>query len=142
MNIIDQDITKVKGRALICHQVNCQRVMGSGLALQIRHKWPEVYAAYRHKQDWRLGDCQIVGIGGKRYVANLAGQDTFGGPNETRVFQLEHALRIARDFADANVLTLYIPYLIGCGLAGGDWDEVSAMIDRIAPDAVICKYTA
>ena len=32
---------------IICHQVNCQGVMGSGLAKQIRSKWPSVFADYK-----------------------------------------------------------------------------------------------
>ena len=30
----------------ICHQVNCQGRMASGIAKSIREKWPEVYEAY------------------------------------------------------------------------------------------------
>ena len=32
---------------IIAHQVNCMGVMGSGLAKQIRNKYPEVYANYK-----------------------------------------------------------------------------------------------
>lgn len=28
---------------IICHQVNCQSVMGSGIAKQIKTKYPNVY---------------------------------------------------------------------------------------------------
>ena len=31
---------------VIAHQVNCQGVMGSGVAKQIRDKWPRVYDSY------------------------------------------------------------------------------------------------
>ena len=31
----------------ILHQTNCKGVMGAGLALQIRNKYPDVYAKYR-----------------------------------------------------------------------------------------------
>ena len=34
------------GCDIICHQVNCQKVMGSGIAKQIREKWPIVYYDY------------------------------------------------------------------------------------------------
>ena len=36
-NLLDSDCD------YICHQVNCQGVMGSGIAKQIRERWPEVY---------------------------------------------------------------------------------------------------
>ena len=47
-------ITYVKGNLLesdcnyICHQVNCQGRMGSGIAGQIREKWPIVYEMYHN----------------------------------------------------------------------------------------------
>jgi O-acetyl-ADP-ribose deacetylase (regulator of RNase III) len=43
----------VKGNLLdsncdyICHQVNCQGVMGSGIARQIRERYPVVYLYYK-----------------------------------------------------------------------------------------------
>ena len=33
----------------ICHQVNCQGKMNSGVAKIIRDKWPEVYTQYLKK---------------------------------------------------------------------------------------------
>lgn len=143
MNIIELNILNVTGPAVICHQVNCMGIMGGGLALQIRNEWENVYDAYVAKQDWQLGDCQIVEIsdGDSQYVANLAGQEDIT-PNATRVECLAMALRNARDFADANELILYLPYMIGCGIGGGDWEEVSGMIDLIAPNAVVCQLPA
>ena len=31
---------------VIAHQVNCQGVMGSGVAKQIKEKWPDVFKQY------------------------------------------------------------------------------------------------
>ena len=31
----------------ICHQVNCQGRMGSGIAKQIKKRWPRVYEVYQ-----------------------------------------------------------------------------------------------
>ena len=39
-----------KGDAdIICHQVNTHGIMGAGIALQIKEKFPDVYAVYREK---------------------------------------------------------------------------------------------
>ena len=43
---IKRDIFK-SGADLICHQVNCQGVMGSGIAKQVREKYPKVYKEYK-----------------------------------------------------------------------------------------------
>lgn len=144
MNIVEQNILDVTEPAVICHQVNCRGIMGGGLALQIRQQYPAVYDAYKAKTDWKLGDCQLVEIsdGDSQFVANLAGQDDICsgfGQCMTDYPYLAMALRTARDFADANNLTLYLPYMIGCGLAGGNWSKVTALIEEFAPNAVVCK---
>ena len=36
----------------ICHQVNCRGKMASGIAGQIRGKWPVVYNKYQEMYDW------------------------------------------------------------------------------------------
>lgn len=40
---------------IFCHQVNCKRKMGSGLARQIRNKYPEVYSEYMKIENPMLG---------------------------------------------------------------------------------------
>jgi O-acetyl-ADP-ribose deacetylase (regulator of RNase III) len=138
--IIKQNILEINSPGVICHQVNCKRVMGSGLALQIRNKWDFVYDAYMNKDDWSLGNCQIVAVSKDLYVANLAGQNGYGKTGcHTDIRGLGAALLQANLFALKNKIPIYIPYMIGCGLGGGDWDEVLEMIEKISPDAIICK---
>ena len=43
--VIDGDLLNTQAK-YICHQVNCKGRMGSGVAKQIRAKYPEVYTAY------------------------------------------------------------------------------------------------
>jgi len=37
-------------------------------------------------------------------------------------------------------MPIYIPFGIGCGLGGGDWEEVVKLLEEDATNAVICKY--
>lgn len=71
---------------VIVHQVNCRKVMGSGVALQIRNKYPEVYNSYlkifnRNKIVELLGKIDIVDCGDK-VVVNMFSQFDF---EETKV---------------------------------------------------------
>jgi len=34
---------------------------------------------------------------------------------------------------------VYVPYLMGCGLAGGDWGIYSEIIEFYIPDAIIVR---
>lgn len=46
IKIVKGDILQAS-EDIIGHQVNCQGVMGAGLAKQIRNKYPHVYDEYR-----------------------------------------------------------------------------------------------
>jgi O-acetyl-ADP-ribose deacetylase (regulator of RNase III) len=141
LEILEKNILDVK-EGVICHQVNCQRVMGSGLARQIRNKWPIVYEEYKKNYELRLGNCQVVQVTDDLFVANLAGQDRYGTDRSyTDYDALEVALIYVDEIASALNKQLYIPYLMGCGLAGGDWKIVSEIIERVAPKAIICKLS-
>ena len=77
IHYIHDDITKSQCD-IICHQVNCQGVMNSGVAKAIREKWPEVYESYKaicnhHKgtEEEMLGLMWAVDISNGRYVVNL-----------------------------------------------------------------------
>lgn len=123
----------------ICHQVNCQNAMGSGVAKALYEKWPEVkeqYHKYCHgaKPEQLLGHVQAVNINGKdidhggRFVINIFGQLNYGrdGKCYTRYDALETAFDKI-NYALAGY-SLAFPYGFGCGLAGGDWATVYRLI--------------
>lgn len=138
MKIIEQDILSIE-KGIICHQINCCGVMGAGLALNIKNKWPKVYKEFLSKK-FQLGDAQFVNVDDNLWVANLAGQDHFGHNGRfTNNIAFGKALTKAVDLSLLLELPLYIPYNIGCGYGGGDWKEISCIIDNIAPNALVCK---
>ena len=65
---------------ILCHQVNCIGLMGAGLALQIRNKWPNVFSKYREHceqfmthPEMLLGHVLNVAVGPTLVVANCFG---------------------------------------------------------------------
>ena len=118
---------------VIIHQCNCQGVMGSGIALQIKNKYPEVYEDYVDfcksvkKSKDLLGECLLVEIAPCKYVANIFGQDKYYPRNirHTDYDALEQSLLFLKTWMIANnIKTCGCPYLMSCALAGGDWDGV------------------
>lgn len=130
----------------IAHGCNAQGVMGSGVALAIRNKYPMAYAAYRHADNGiglKLGNTiswtgphpqhkilhmitqQYYGRDGKRYVSYDALADCFGHLETSDDWDGPREIAIPR---------------IGCGLGGGDWDIVSKIIDRCAPSIDVYVY--
>lgn len=145
MNLIVKDILTVE-HGVIGHQVNLRQKMGAGLARHIRMRFPIAYLAYMNRSDRPrcLGDAQFVLIrtgGGKElWVANLAGQNEYGKTGSyTSHEALARALRKAVTFCNERNLTLWLPFKIGCGLGGGDWEKISAFIHFEAPEAIVCR---
>jgi O-acetyl-ADP-ribose deacetylase (regulator of RNase III) len=148
MNIIEKDILTVE-RGIICQQVNCQIVMGSGLAMAIRDKWPIVYEDYindclKYKNDFeRLGLTEYVKVGDKLFICNIFGQLYYGYDRKKRYTDysaLNTAFRdIAQEKDQLGKLDIYFPFNFGCDRGGADWNIVSKMIEFYFPDAIICK---
>lgn len=71
----------------ICHQVNCQGRMGSGIAKQIKERWPVVYEEYIKRyvmyadcddESLLLGNIQEVQISKTQSVINMFAQLNYG----------------------------------------------------------------
>jgi len=130
------DILSVKS-GVIVHQVNCQGVMGAGIALKIKRKWPVVFERYR-KFKFKLGYVQFIEVADGLWVCNLAGQDRYGRDKcYTDYDALREGFRKLFKWASNKDLKIYIPKGMGCSNAGGDWKIVSKLILDILTDCEV-----
>lgn len=117
---------------IIGHGCNCFATMGAGIAKFIKRAFPEAYTA---DKKWkalpidRLG-CFTAGYS-ERYevsIVNLYSQ-FHGGPNIDYEALTLSLRKLAMDLEDNSALdsSIGLP-LIGCGIAGGDWNRVSKII--------------
>ena len=145
---------------IIVQQVNAQGVMGSGVAKDIREKYPQVFEvysravgpAYTQYQNGRhlLGMMIPVQVDTNLWVCNIVGQQFFGrdphlqptgqytsydalavGFKSLRHFALENFV-LTEDLRWATRPVINFP-LIGCGLGGADWNIVSSIIETCLP---------
>lgn len=130
-------------KGIIAHQCNCRGVMNGGLAKQVRLKYPLVYEEYMkacRAKEFVLGCIQPIQINKYLYVVNMAGQDGFGRDKVyTDMEALYKCLTQLNKFSESNNLPIYLPYGLGCGLGGGDWNSVYTLIEDTCPNAVLCK---
>ena len=139
MEIIKKNLLKAKEN-IIVHQVNCMGVMGSGLAKSIKKKYPEVFNGYYHFCKTNLveeyfGTALICEANDDKYIANVFGQINYGTEErQTDYDRLKQALIEVKNFAKEKGLSVAIPYKLGCGLAGGDWNIVFDMITEVFND--------
>lgn len=129
-NILDDD-----AHALV-NTVNCKGVMGSGLALQFKEAYEDMFEAF--KQACTDNKVQL----GKMHVWKLEGQSSL--ISETSIiinFPTKHHWKdksqlkdiklglqdLRKVIAQENIDTIAIPQL-GCGLGGLDWAKVEPLI--------------
>ena len=141
INIINRNILEAEEK-IICQQTNCLGIMGAGLALQIARKYPEVDKKYRNfcieYGEWDfLGQIQLVNTNDGKIIANCFGQKRPGFGKQTDYKALKNCLEAVKNFATQNNFSVAIPYKIGCGLGGGDWNEVYGIIKEIFEDSNI-----
>lgn len=144
-------ITHKKGNLLsakekvIAHQVNCFGVAG-GLAGAIFRKWPTAEKDYqqlikRVPPKALLGMAQFTGEQRDRnrhVICNLFGQYEPGPAYNPQ--RLEQALEMLGNTARIMGWSVALPHGLSCGIAGGDWDEVLAIIERTMYDVDCVIY--
>lgn len=155
VKIIDGDLFTTKA-SIIAHQVNCQGVMGSGVAKQIRQRNPQMFLNYaRHcaaakRTGWSpLGtnlilhtdadaDSYVPGtmVYTGQYICNMFAQNMYGydGRRYTNIDALRSCFTKLAQYAREDGLTVAMPYKVGCVRGGANWEVVYKMIEEIFRD--------
>ena len=137
----------------IMHQVNCQSVMGSGVAKVLRDFDEGIYNHYKIVSEHRklhniplLGDNDyywIMNHNNQQCIVSMFAQDKYGydGKQYTDYEAFRTCLRQFKaswsawvediDKNNNKILrrtSVALPYNIGCGRGGGDWEEIYSII--------------
>jgi O-acetyl-ADP-ribose deacetylase (regulator of RNase III) len=146
MKVIKGDITDLNllydyGIGAIVHGCNIRGIMGSGLAKTIKEKFPVAYEADKTfpliaEQRYGKFSCATFSYVTKYNtfiehlkIGNLYQQDL---DDVTPRLKLHYLLEALESFIkEYPEKILGIPYKIGCGLAGGNWEEVRTAIENV-----------
>lgn len=132
-------------QVIIVHQCNARDTMGSGVAKAIKTKYPKAFEDYvkhfRYIPDTqRMGMVQFTDIEGEaRIVANLIAQLDYlpRGKRHTSYDALTKGFETIKHTYHQDIA---MPK-IGCGLGGGDWKIVSAIIESVFDDRDVYIYS-
>lgn len=127
------DILQAKEN-IICHQVNEDGVMGGGLAKSIANLYPKVEKQYKkfcetvEYNKSLIGHYIVTNIGTHKYIASCFTQDDF--VTDLKVIRTVFSGLI--ESCKLNDFSIAIPYKYGCGIAKGNWEEVSKLFEALS----------
>ena len=145
IDIIEGDIT-LSDKDIVVQQVNCRGLMGAGLAKTIMKRYGNVRQEYQkfHQKQMKtgkqeadlLGLVQYIDVYDGKIIANVFGQVGIRqGKDDQTVYTQKEALLAGighvKEKAETLGLSVAIPTYIGCGLAGGNWQDIQAGIETI-----------
>jgi len=129
----------------IVNAVNCVGVMGKGLALQFKKRFPNNFKIYKESctnQNLRPGNVLIYDqgeLGKPRFIINFPTKDHWKQPSE--IGYIDSGLESLADATRKhNISSIAIPAL-GCGLGGLKWGDVRPrIVDALSPIMDLTVY--
>lgn len=140
INYVIGDATQPVGEGpkIIVHVCNDIGGWGRGFVVALSKRWPrpeQRYRAWHRGEEGRpfgLGEVQFVDVAENTWVANMIGQRDVRaneGMPPVRYEAIREGLkRVAVEAAHIKA-SVHMPR-IGCGLAGGKWEEVGKIVEE------------
>ncbi len=132
IQLIHGDLLKQDDVDAIVNTVNCVGVMGKGIALQFKNKWPENFNRYRaacSAGQVRPGKMFVFDAGAyaqPHYIINFPTKDHWRG--NSRICFIEDGLcDLVAQVQRLGIKSIAVPPL-GCGNGGLNWDDVRPLI--------------
>jgi O-acetyl-ADP-ribose deacetylase (regulator of RNase III) len=120
------------GARIIVHVCNDLGRWGKGFVLALSARWAEPEARYR---EWSRGQAEVPFALGQHGIRKA------GNAPPIRYEAVRAGLATVAQFAQAHNATIHMPR-IGTGLAGGDWESISQLIQEelCARDIPVAVY--
>jgi O-acetyl-ADP-ribose deacetylase (regulator of RNase III)/uncharacterized protein YwgA len=124
------DLFSSQAQSLV-NTVNCVGVMGKGVALEFKKRWPAMFDDYQRRcaaKQVRLGEPYLYRDAAGASIVNFPTKDHWRSPS--RVADIESGLDYLVAHAEGwGIRSLALPPL-GCGNGGLEWSEVGPLIYR------------
>lgn len=122
---------------VITNPVNCVGVMGGGLALAFKNKFPKMYLKYKEmcaNREIIPGKVYLVEGDERHKILLFPTKDHY--KYLSRYKYITGGLRsLVRQYKDWGIRSIALPAL-GCGLGGLDWEDVNSAIEYELKDII------
>ena len=124
----------------LVNPVNTVGVMGAGLALEFKRRYPTLFEFYKwacRDHELEIGRLVYYNAYGKIIVLFPTKQDW---RSQSRIEYIEEGLRsFACDYIPEGIPAVSFP-MLGCGLGGLNWGDVKPLMEKYLQDVDIPVY--
>ncbi|PRD54695.1 type II toxin-antitoxin system antitoxin DNA ADP-ribosyl glycohydrolase DarG [Sphingobacterium gobiense] len=131
IQFLQGDLLQADTQALV-NTVNTVGVMGKGIALQFKNRFPKNYQIYKEackRQELKIGQMLVVKDGdllNEKYIINFPTKEHWKSPS--KIEYIEQGLSDLKEvIKQYSIKSIALPPL-GCGNGGLDWNIVKPMI--------------
>lgn len=118
----------------IAHQTNVDGAMGKGIALEIASRYPSSFTDFKQFTQPLLGQVLLSQMAGEQFIFHVYAQSLFP-KSKLRKTNYEAFYEgfevVANTCRRTGITRIGVPYGIGCGLGGGSWTVISAILKDI-----------
>lgn len=132
LTLINGDLFASLADALI-NPINTHGVMGKGLALEFKRRYPRNFAAY--KAAFERGELEVgrmfsvpTGVLAPRYIVNFSTKQHWRNPSKLEYVE-QGLVALVQEISRLELESIAVPAL-GCGLGGLEWEDVLPIIKR------------
>lgn len=131
IQFLQGDLLQAEAQALV-NTVNTVGVMGKGIALQFKNRFPKNYKAYKEackKGELKIGQMLVVKDGDllhEKFIINFPTKEHWKSPSKIEYIE-QGLIALKEVIQQYDIRSVALPPL-GCGNGGLDWNIVKAMI--------------
>ena len=125
---------------VLVNTVNTVGVMGKGIALSFKKKYPEMFTIYRKacdKHQLVIGKLMLW-YGPDHWILNFPTKEHWRNPSKMEYIE-KGLMAFQRRYADYNITSIAFPKL-GCGNGELDWEQVKPLMEKYLKELPIDIY--
>jgi O-acetyl-ADP-ribose deacetylase (regulator of RNase III) len=134
LNYVEGDILEAKTQVVV-NTVNCKGVMGKGLALQFKKKFPLMYEEYKQQckeGKITIGSLHLYKQTPRYWILNFPTKNHWRHKSKLEYIE-KGLLEFKENYAEWGISSIAFPRL-GCQLGGLDWSQVKPIMEKYLAD--------
>lgn len=139
LTYVEGDIFRSPAQVLV-NTVNTVGVMGKGIALSFKKRYPEMFETYKkacESHKLQIGNLLLY-YGPDHWILNFPTKENWRNPSKMEYIE-KGLKKFVQKYAEYNIVSAAFPRL-GCGNGDLDWNEVRPLMEKYLKDLPIEIY--